>query len=640
MTTQAEEQAQSSLRRHSEILEMIATGKSTSSIYNAIALMYEPRHIGLRCSLLELKGNKLKHGGAPSLPKEYCDAVNGLQVGPSVGSCGTSTYTGKRVLVENIETDPKWAEIKHIALPHGMRCCWSEPIKDSKGEVLGAFGMYYDYPALPNADELDDLQSAARLSGIIMERDQRETALHQSENKYRTLVENLPQRLYLMDKNSVYISCSNNFAEDLGIKPEQIVGTTDYDYFSKADAENYQHNDRRIIQSGSPEEIEKTIIINGEEKIIHTIKTPVLDEKGNVDGVLGILLDVTQQRRLEKKYYQAQKMESLGLLASGVAHDLNNILSGIVSYPDLLLIDLPEESPLRNPIETIRSSGLRAAAVVADLLAIARGVAVVKEPVNMNALIEDYLSATEFEELKRIYPTVITNLSLDADLLHISGSNTHFRKVIMNLVSNAFEATKHDGDILISTRNRYVDKAIQGYEDVKAGEYTIFSVSDNGPGISQEDLGKIFEPFYSKKIMGRSGTGLGLTVVWNVVQDFNGYIEVKSDENGTTFELYFPAIREEVKGEESLGIEGYKGNGETILIVDDQANQREIASAIISKIGYKAVAVDSGEKAVEYLNRHTVDLVLLDMIMDPGINGLETYKRIIEIHPGQKAIIA
>ena len=157
--------------KHAEILEMIATGKPASEIYTEIALLYEGRHPGLRCSMLELKDGRLMHGGAPSLPKEYCDAVHGLKNGPSVGSCGTATYTGKRVLVENIETDPKWANIKHVALPHGMRCCWSEPIKDSAGLVLGAFGMYYNYPALPNQDESNDLKSAARLAGIVMERD-------------------------------------------------------------------------------------------------------------------------------------------------------------------------------------------------------------------------------------------------------------------------------------------------------------------------------------------------------------------------------------------------------------------------------------------------------------------------------------
>ena len=157
--------------KQAKIMEMIATGKPASKIYSEIALMYEARHPGLRCSMLELEDGRLLHGGAPSLPKEYCEAVHGLKNGPNVGSCGTSTYTGRRVLVENIDTDPKWSKIKHVALPHGMRCCWSEPIKDSTGFVLGAFGMYYDYPALPNEEESNDLTSAARLAGIVMERD-------------------------------------------------------------------------------------------------------------------------------------------------------------------------------------------------------------------------------------------------------------------------------------------------------------------------------------------------------------------------------------------------------------------------------------------------------------------------------------
>ena len=159
-------------KKNSEILEMIAIGRPASDIYDAIALMYEDRHPGMRCSMLELQDNKLLHGGAPSLPKEYCEAVHGLENGPSVGSCGTSTYTGKRVLVDNIETDPRWKKIKHVALPHGLRCCWSEPIVNSTGDVLGAFGMYYNHPALPNEEESNDLKSAARLAGIVMERDQ------------------------------------------------------------------------------------------------------------------------------------------------------------------------------------------------------------------------------------------------------------------------------------------------------------------------------------------------------------------------------------------------------------------------------------------------------------------------------------
>lgn len=168
----ARKKAEAFDEKNAEILEMIATGIPAKEIFDEIALMYEARHPGMRCSILELQNGRLLRRGAPSLPKEYCDAVHGLKNGPNVGSCGTSTYTGKRVLVENIETDPKWAQIKHVALPHGMRCCWSEPIKNSSGSVLGAFGMYYDYPALPNEEESQDLKSAARLAGIVMERDQ------------------------------------------------------------------------------------------------------------------------------------------------------------------------------------------------------------------------------------------------------------------------------------------------------------------------------------------------------------------------------------------------------------------------------------------------------------------------------------
>jgi len=166
-------------RKTADILEMIAIGKPTSSIYDAIALMYEARHPGMRCSMLELDNGVLLHGGAPSLPKAYCDAVHGLKNGPNVGSCGTSTYTGKRCLVEDIATDPKWADIKEAALVHGLRCCWSEPIRNSRGEVLGAFGMYYNHPALPNEEESDDLKSAARLAGIIMERDHQQKRIHE-----------------------------------------------------------------------------------------------------------------------------------------------------------------------------------------------------------------------------------------------------------------------------------------------------------------------------------------------------------------------------------------------------------------------------------------------------------------------------
>jgi len=197
--------------QNTKILKMIAKGNPASEIYDEIALLYEARHLGLRCSMLELDGNRLLHGGAPSLPKAYCEAVHGLINGPEIGSCGTSTYTGKRVLVENIETDPKWKDLKAVALPYGMRSCWSEPIKSSSGKILGAFGMYYDYPALPNEEESKDLTSAAQLAGIVMERDHNQKRIQYLA--YTDELTGLSSRahFYLSIEELVKISARNNY---------------------------------------------------------------------------------------------------------------------------------------------------------------------------------------------------------------------------------------------------------------------------------------------------------------------------------------------------------------------------------------------------------------------------------------------
>jgi len=207
--------------------------------------------------------------------------------------------------------------------------------------------------------------------------------------------------------------------------------------------------------------------------------------------------------------------------------------------------------------------------------------------------------------------------------------------------SIASEAIEGSGTVTISTANQYLDEPLKGYEDIRTGEYVLLNVSDDGSGISSEDLERVFEPFYTKKVMGRSGTGLGLAVVWNSMQDHNGYINVKSSEKGTVFELYFPTTREQVADEgEQVPLDDYLGHGEKILVVDDEERQRQIASEILTRLGYTAEAVSSGEEAIAYVKENPVDLIVLDMVMPKGINGRKTYEEIIKIRPGQKAIIA
>ena len=276
----------------------------------------------------------------------------------------------------------------------------------------------------------------------------------------------------------------------------------------------------------------------------------IRDENDNAVRLIGTDADITDRKQMEdalleseKKIARYKKMESLGLLAGGVAHDLNNILSGIVSYPELLLLSLPVESEFRKPIEAIQRSGQRAAAVVDDLLTLARGVATTKEPLNLNDLAGDYLRSPEFIRLKQLHPAVKYMTNLDSDLLNIKGSHVRIMKAVMNLMTNASESIGDSGNVTMATKNCYIDKPLRGYDDVDVGEYVVLSVSDDGSGISPDDLERIFEPFYTKKVMGRSGTGLGLAVAWNVVHDHNGYIGVTTDGDGPTFELFFPLTR-------------------------------------------------------------------------------------------------
>jgi len=252
--------------------------------------------------------------------------------------------------------------------------------------------------------------------------------------------------------------------------------------------------------------------------------------------------------RAERKLMHAQKMEAIGTLAGGVAHDLNNILAGLVSYPDLLLMDLSEDSPLRDPILTIKESGEKAATIVQDLLTMTRRGVAVKKVVNLNKIVFEYLKSPEYKNLKSFYRDAEVKTHFEPNPLNTLGSSVHLYKTVMNLVSNSAEALSGRGKIIITTQNRYIDRPVRGYDDVQEGDYVVLTVSDNGTGISPEDIERIFEPFYTKKVMGRSGTGLGMAVVWGTVKDHEGYIDVESVQGeGTTFTLYFPVTRQEAE---------------------------------------------------------------------------------------------
>ncbi len=375
-------------------------------------------------------------------------------------------------------------------------------------------------------------------------------------------------------------------------------------------------------------------------------RTPHFKEK----IYLGVFRDISpkkrqerEQQQLKDKLVKAEKLKALGIIAGSVAHDLNNVLSGIATYPDVLLMNDNIDPEIRKGLAIIRDSGQKASAVVSDLLTVSRGSTAEMEILNLNRIIERYADAPDFKKIRETYPGVGIEIQTDPELLNIKGSYIHLEKIIMNLVLNGVEEVSHrtGGKVCIATTNLFFDAVVPGYEGVEPGEYCLLRITDNGTGINKKQIPKIFDPFFSNKEMGKSGTGLGLTVVWNAVRDHRGYIFVRSTADGTTFEVLIPAVRlVPPKKNEDRPFEEIKGRGQMILVVDDLKEQQNIALVILDSLGYRAKAVDNGYDAVEFIKSQPVDLVILDMIMAPSISGLDTYRLIKDIRPNQKAVIA
>jgi len=512
--------------------------------------------------------------------------------------------------------------------------------------VDGSFygGVLFGEPsARLDTDDIQPLlETAVRIIVRFIESTRAREMLLRSEERFREMAEMLPETIFEMDLAGILSYVNRNGLHQFGYTSEDLRrGLCAYDMFEETERPRLQRN-IRALADGDATRLKEYRALHKEGRSFPTmVSSSAIRKAGRIVGVRGFVIDVSEKKDLEERLRKANRMEAIGNLAAGVAHDLNNILSGLIGYPDLLLLDLPAESPMRPPVEAIKSTGQKAAAVVQDLLTLARRNISQLQIVNVNDIVSDYLDAPEFQQLKQYHANIQVTRELARDVMNVRASAHHLSKGLMNLVSNAMEAMPAGGLLQIQTANRYVDKALAGYETIPEGEYTLLSVIDSGIGISREDMRNIFEPFYTKKRMGRSGTGLGMSVVWAMIKDHGGFVDVESEEGrGARFDIYFPATREKLAPKPSrTPIEDYLGS-ERILVVDDVAEQRQIAADMLGRLGYAVQTVSSGEAAVEWLRHHTADLLILDMIMDPGIDGLETYHRVLSLVPEQKAVIA
>ncbi len=492
-----------------------------------------------------------------------------------------------------------------------------------------------------------DKDNICRLYGVLSDKTENKKAqrkLKSSRDKYRLLAENgedIVYRIQMKPRFSIeYISPSIKRLMNVSRKtfyenPKEFFGLISGGKTKNCNDFFFKDNN---FQSKFVNKVEG---IDGNDIWLQFINKPILNQEGDIIKVEGKAQDITAIKELQENLARAEKMEALGRLAGGVAHDLNNILSGMVTYPDLILLSMDENDINREYVEEIKESGLKASRTVQDLLTLARRGIINKSKVNINRMINKFLTSPEFLRIARSYPKISFDSNLESSLTNIEASEHHIYVSLVNLVLNAAEAIHSKGSIIISTKKIHLEKPIEGYDDIKKGSYVLLKVKDNGPGIAPEDIKKIFEPFYSKKDMGRSGTGLGLAIVWGMVSDHKGYIDVESKlGKGTTFNIYLPGGQEvEIPDKDDQDNNFQVGSSAKILIVDDEEPQRVLAQRILSRFGFETISKATGEAALEFLQDNDVDLILLDMILSHGIDGLETCKKIRMNKANQKIIL-
>ena len=346
-----------------------------------------------------------------------------------------------------------------------------------------------------------------------------------------------------------------------------------------------------------------------------------------------------KKQELQDQLDRAERMKSLGLLAGGVAHDLNNMLSPLIGYPELILERIPEDSSIKHYVELINKSARDASRVIQDLLTLARRGRYELEPTDINNVINEYLESPGFIRANNENPGIKIKVNLKQDIPLISGSSHHLSKLVMNLIVNAIDSMKKDGQLYISSDSQQITKLLSGHEAIDPGEYVLIKVKDTGSGIRPEDLDKIFEPYYSrKKMKSRSGSGLGLSVVYGIIKDHHGYYDILTEvDKGTEFIIYLPIAKDTqlITVEKQKDISGQ----ERILAVDDDRIQRILIKDILNSLGYDVSVAQNGTEAVQMVRDNDYDLILLDMIMDDDLDGLDTYAEIIKYKPNQKAII-
>jgi PAS domain S-box-containing protein len=457
----------------------------------------------------------------------------------------------------------------------------------------------------------------------ITERQRAALALKESEELLQAVIENSPAIIYIKDSDGRYLMANKRFLNAFEMVRDRVLGRTDYDLFPAEVADVVAATDRKVLDSG-PMRIEENLPhIDGSLHSYISVKFP-LKREGQELQLCGISTDITdrvdandEKKRLEAQLRQAQKMEAVGQLAGGVAHDFNNILSVILNYAQFVADDLPKEDARRPDVEEIIAAGQRAAQLVHQLLAFSRKEIVEPRVVDLSTVVRGVQGLLQ----RSIREDICLEVATAHDLWLTKSDIGQLEQILMNLVVNARDAMPQGGHLLIATSNETLRQGER--HGLQPGRYACMKVSDDGAGMDAATVDRIFEPFFTTKDRGK-GTGLGLATVYGIVKQAGGGIYVDSDPGqGTTFSVYLPTT-DELSG--TFGPNAFEGEDPmetgTILVVEDEVGVRNLVSRILISNGFEVVAVSSGAAALEYCSSHAVviDLLLTDVVM-PEMSG-------------------